>query len=70
MDIQRGARVLVTTAFGDQLERRAVSGVEPGDRFPIVRVCSEDEWSKATREGRPPQATAWPAQDIALPDTE
>lgn len=62
--ITRGLKVVVTTAFGDELEKRAVTEVETGDRFPVVRVCSEDEWIAASTEQRAPRSTAWPAQDV------
>ena len=69
MDITPGTKVIVTTVFGQRLERRATTGIEPGDKFEIVRVCSEDEWKAAVGEHRSPIATAWPAEDVEVVPT-
>jgi hypothetical protein len=60
--IEAGAIVLVRTADGKQLQRRAVTGVEDGLDFPVVWVCTEDEW--AVRNGSMPQGLPWPAEDV------
>ncbi|MGH7564444.1 MAG: hypothetical protein ACREK5_08475 [Gemmatimonadota bacterium] len=62
--IDRGVTVKVRTADNKVLARRAVSGVEEGDSFPIVWVCREEEWEAARREGREPQAVPWPADAV------
>jgi hypothetical protein len=65
MKIQPGSRVLVRTAFGDQVERRAVTGVEPGIDFPVVWVCTEAEWNAAELSGSPVEGDPWPAEHVA-----
>jgi hypothetical protein len=35
-----------------------------GEDFMVVRVCTEDEWASATAEGREPQSTPWPVEDV------
>jgi hypothetical protein len=66
MDIQRGSRVVVRTAFDTRVERRALSGVEPGVDFPVVWVCTEEEWAAANQGDSPPEGDPWPAEDVAL----
>lgn len=62
--VDRGAHVEVLTAFGRRVEKIAVSGVIHGDRFEVVRVCSEEEWVAANEEHREPRSSPWPADDV------
>ena len=64
--IEPGSRVLARSAFDELLERRAVTGVQPGHDFPVVWVCSEEEWQAAHDEGREPEGLPWPAEDVQL----
>ena len=66
MTIEPGNRVTVRSATGERLERRAVSAIEPGHDFAVVWVCREEEWEAAKAEGRDPEATPWPAEDVEL----
>jgi hypothetical protein len=66
MEIKTGSLIEVQDAFGDRLRRRALSGVEPGDTFPVVWACREEEWEAAQAEGREPEATPWPAEDVEV----
>ena len=63
MDIKRGDAVTVRTAFGDLLERVALTGVEMGRDFPVVWVCSRDDW-EAGKTGDQPEGLPWPADDV------
>lgn len=63
-NIKRGDRVVVRTAFDRYVPRRAATGPTMGDDFLVVRVCTEEEWSAAQAEGREPQTTPWPAEDV------
>jgi hypothetical protein len=65
MDIQPGTRVLVRTAFDDLVERRALTGIEAGIDFPVVWVCTEEEWMEAQR-GSQVEGDPWPAEDVSL----
>jgi len=56
--------VTVRTAFGNEVLKRAVTGVVMGADFLVVRVCSEEEWHAAEREDRTPASTPWPAEDV------
>lgn len=67
MEINRGDRVTVRTAFGDQLERVALTSIEMGRDFPVVWVCSPEEWD-AREEADPPVGLPWPADDVRPAD--
>jgi hypothetical protein len=64
--IEPGSRVLARSAFDELLERRAITGVQPGHDFLVVWVCSEQEWQDARSEGRQPEGLPWPAEDVQL----
>jgi hypothetical protein len=55
-----GTRVRAETAFGDTVTMVAVSGPTAGRDFPIVWVCTEDEFERATADGSEPERVAWP----------
>jgi hypothetical protein len=61
---ERGAKVTVRNAAGNELPKRALSGVERGGDFPVVWVCREQEWEAAASEGREPDGLPWPAEDV------
>jgi hypothetical protein len=66
MTIQPGNRVLVRTAFDELVQRRALSGVEAGVDFPVVWVCTEEEWNAAENGGPAAEGDPWPAEDVSL----
>lgn len=68
MEIKRGDLVTVRTAFGDQLERVALTSIEMGRDFPVVWVCSPEEWPARDIEGQRPEGLPWPAEDVRLVD--
>lgn len=68
MDIKRGDVVTVRTAFGDLLERVALTGVEMGRDFPVVWVCSRDVWDAGNDEDTELEGLPWPAEDVRLAD--
>lgn len=63
-EIEPGTPVLVKSAFGEDLERIATTGVVEGASFAVVWVSRPDEWADAQAEGREPEATPWPAEDV------
>jgi hypothetical protein len=71
MEIAPGARVIVRTATDDLVPCRATSGVVPGHSFPVVWVCTEDDWVAAQSQGVEPDSVPWPAEDVqpAEPET-
>lgn len=64
--ISTGDRVVVQTADKREVRRIAVSTVVQGGDFPVVWVCSDDEWSAAQKEGRAPNAIPWPAVNVRV----
>jgi len=66
VELVRGSLVEVRDASGDRLSRRALSGILDGASFPIVWACREEEWLAALEEGREPQGTPWPAEDVRV----
>jgi hypothetical protein len=68
MQYRAGDRVVVTTADGSTLPRRALGDVMAGADFPIVLVCRIEEWESAQSEGREPNGVPWPAEDVRLAD--
>jgi hypothetical protein len=67
MQVSPGDHLLVTTARGERVPRRAVTGVVKGDTFPIVWVCDNAEYEAARREGREPETVPWPASAVEHP---
>jgi hypothetical protein len=64
--IEPGARVIIRTADGKELPRRAVTAVVDGMDFPVVWVTTEGEWTEAQGNGHRPYALPWPAEDVEL----
>ena len=64
MEIGPGDLLIARTATGTKVPRRALSAVEPGEDFPVVWVCGAEEYEKASREGRTPDAVPWPADAV------
>jgi hypothetical protein len=63
-EIRSGDTIMVRTALGQWRQRRALTGVQQGDRFPVVWACRLEEWEAAQAEGRDPEAVPWPAEDV------
>ena len=64
LTVLEGTLVTVRTADDRLVSRRAVSGVVDGDDFPVVWVCSVEEWTAAQTEKRAPLCLSWPATDV------
>lgn len=64
--ITRGDRLLVTTAGGETVPVRALTGQEPGDRFPVVWVATEADWQTAEELGEKPHGIPWPIEAIQI----
>ena len=64
--IEPGALVLVRTADGQKVPRRAVTGIEDGLDFPVVWVSTEEDWEASTGNGHRPDALPWPAEDVEV----
>lgn len=61
MAIKRGDLVEVTTASETLVTMRALGGREMGRDFPVIWVCTEDEWGYDE-----PDAIPWPASHVKL----
>ena len=66
--IPAGDQAADRAAFGDLLERVALTGVEMGRDFPVVWVCSREEGEAASIETDLPDGLPWPADDVHLVD--
>ena len=69
MIIQPGMTVLARTADGETVKRRAVTSVIDGLDFPVVWICTEEDWLEMQSNGsgnghRPDGAVPWPAEDV------
>jgi hypothetical protein len=60
MAIGVGDRVEVTTADSERLVMRAIGAPEQGRDFPVLWVCTEEEYERANREGDEPDGLPWP----------
>ena len=49
---------------------RALSDVEKADGQLVVWVCWEDEWQSALKEGREPEGTPWPYEQVEFWDRD
>lgn len=61
-----GQPIEVQDAFGRTLRRIATGPVDPGYEFAVVWACREEEWETAQAEGREPDATPWPVEDVSV----
>jgi len=61
-----GQPIEVRDAFGRTLRRIATGPVDPGYDFAVVWACREEEWQAAQAEGRIPDATPWPIEDVSV----
>lgn len=62
MAIEAGARVEVTTALGEQVVMRALSGPERGHDFEVVWVATEAEYEVSEQ----PDGIPWPADALRM----
>jgi len=67
--IKRGTVVTVVDAFGERTVRRALAGrAEEGYDFPVILVCTDEEWDAVERGGSYPTGVPWPAEDVQAAD--
>ena len=64
MAIEEGARLEVTTASGQQVVMRALSGETQGRDFAVVWVCTEAEYEAAQQSGSSPKGIPWPLEAV------
>lgn len=66
MDFKPGDEIRVLNAFGDVLPMVAVTAAEPGRDFPVVWVCSPDEYQRAQGADEEPEAIPWPLSAVRI----
>jgi hypothetical protein len=64
--IHRGDHIEVRDATGRWLPKRALGPIAEGHNFPVVWACRPEEWDGAQAEGREPEGTPWPADDVRV----
>jgi len=63
MDIERGQLVEVETASGERVTMRALGDRTAGVDFPIVRVCTPDDWDQGNGDDL---GIPWPARNVHI----
>jgi hypothetical protein len=64
MDIERGDLVDATTASGSTVRMRALGGVVQGHDFPVVWVCTEEEWERSLGANESADGIPWPIDAV------
>lgn len=64
MAITRGDMVQVTTAAGDFVLMRALGPPVRGRDFPVLQVCTPDDWDRAQAAGNEPDSIPWPMEAV------
>ena len=67
MAIEPGTQLRVTTASGQTVTVRAIGLPEQGRDFPVVWVCTEEEYERAALAGAEPDGLPWPLHAVAEP---
>lgn len=68
MSPKPGTPVQVRNAFGDVLPMVAVTAPQAGLDFPIVWVCSQEEYDRSQAVGEEPDAIPWPLSAVNVPE--
>jgi hypothetical protein len=68
MQIERGTRLEATTASGDVVVVRALDRPTRGRDFPVVWVCTEEEYERAERADEEPDGLPWPLDAVVTTD--
>jgi hypothetical protein len=63
-----GVVVQATTASGSVVPMRATSMAMRGKDFPVVWVCTEEDWQVANEAGIEPDSLPWPLTALAVAD--
>jgi hypothetical protein len=64
MSIERGEAVDATTARGTMVRMRALGKPMRGHDFPVVWLCTEDEWDRAISTNDEPDGIPWPLDAV------
>lgn len=66
MEITAGTLLVVTTASGEEVPMRATGHPVRGRDFPVVWVCTEDEFQMAEASGKSMEGVPWPLTDVKV----
>lgn len=66
MEITIGTLLEARTASGTTVRLRAVGAPRRGRDFPVVWVCTEEEYKRAQAQGDEPDALPWPLDAVTL----
>jgi len=66
--IEAGSVVEAVTATGERVRLRAVGRPTRGRDFPVVWVCTEEEFQEAEKAGRPVKGLPWPLDAVEAVD--
>jgi len=64
MTIEAGTLLEVTTASGGTARMRATGSPTRGRDFPVVWVCTEQEYEQAQVSGQPVAGMPWPLDAV------
>ena len=67
MTIEPGSVVEARTASGQVVRLRAIRAPERGVDFPVVWVCTEEEYERAQAAGDEPDGLPWPLSAVTEP---
>ena len=67
MAIEPGTLLEATTATGDTVLLRAIHRPEKGRDFPVVWVCTQEEYERAQASGDEPDGIPWPLDAVSVP---
>lgn len=67
MTIQRGTILEATTASGSTVLVRALDKPIRGRDFPVVWVCTPEEWDRAVLTAEEPDGLPWPLNAVMEP---
>jgi len=66
MKIEAGTYLLVTTASGEKVRMRAMGHPVRGRDFPVVWVCTDEEYDQLVQGGVEPQGIPWPVEAVEV----
>ena len=69
MAIERGTMVEARTASGRWVKLVALGDPAQGKDFPVLWVCTPDEWGQATSRGEEPEGIPWPMDAVRVLET-
>lgn len=64
MSIQRGDLVDATTARGVTVQMRALGKPVRGRDFPVVWLCTEEQWARAKAANEEVAGVPWPLDAV------